>query len=172
LAFHDEVLRGESDLSIAERELIAAFVSAENDCGFCTNAHRVYSAEFGIELELFDALVEDLESAPIDEKLRELLRFVRKLTQTPFKVYGVDTTRLLKLGWTEAAIHDAILVTGLFNLMNRIIFGHGIESHEEAYALKLSAARERQKSQPSDPNATELGSTPYQAFGQRLRQEE
>ncbi|MFU8805097.1 MAG: peroxidase, partial [Bradymonadaceae bacterium] len=54
LVFHDELLRGEGELIIAERELIAAYVSALNDCGFCFQAHRVYSVLYGIDAELFD----------------------------------------------------------------------------------------------------------------------
>ena len=35
LAYHDALLRAESPLTIAERELIAAFVSGLNACNFC-----------------------------------------------------------------------------------------------------------------------------------------
>ena len=37
------LLRGESPLSEAERELIAAYVSHLNDCMFCMNSHAAAS---------------------------------------------------------------------------------------------------------------------------------
>ncbi|WP_228517924.1 carboxymuconolactone decarboxylase family protein [Aliidiomarina indica] len=38
-------------MSIGEREMIAAYVSALNDCQFCFNSHWVYSAAFGVDPE-------------------------------------------------------------------------------------------------------------------------
>src|SRR5271168_5222216 len=35
----EALLRGPSSLTPAEREVIATYVSARNDCYFCTNAH-------------------------------------------------------------------------------------------------------------------------------------
>ncbi len=38
LDYHDALLRGDSPLSVAQRELIAAFVSGLNACNFCFGA--------------------------------------------------------------------------------------------------------------------------------------
>ena len=39
LDYHQALLRGPSPLSVAERELIAAFVSGLNACGYCHGVH-------------------------------------------------------------------------------------------------------------------------------------
>jgi AhpD family alkylhydroperoxidase len=52
LAYHDILLRGESDLSVAQRELIAAYVSGINACGFCLGAHSIIASTFGISEDL------------------------------------------------------------------------------------------------------------------------
>lgn len=44
LAYHDVLLRGESPLTIAQRELIAAYVSGLNACNFCFGAHVLMAA--------------------------------------------------------------------------------------------------------------------------------
>ncbi|MGH3422348.1 MAG: carboxymuconolactone decarboxylase family protein, partial [Streptosporangiaceae bacterium] len=38
------LLRGRSTLSRGERELMASYVSALNDCSFCTDSHAAFAA--------------------------------------------------------------------------------------------------------------------------------
>ena len=38
-------------------------------------------------------------------------------------------------GWNEAAVHDLVMITSLFNCMNRIIFGLGIDVPPEYHEL-------------------------------------
>jgi len=47
MVFFETVLRGEGELSVGERELIAAYVSGLNACTFCYSSHKVYSEIFG-----------------------------------------------------------------------------------------------------------------------------
>ena len=54
LEYHDRILRDPSPLSVAERELIAAYVSGLNACSFCFGAHRIIAEAAGIEADLFD----------------------------------------------------------------------------------------------------------------------
>lgn len=170
LELHDHILREPSDLTIAERELIAAYVSALNDCSFCFNAHRVYAAAFGIDHEIFDALIENAETAPIDDKLKPLLAYSRKLTLDPAKMVQADTEAVLAVGWSEGALHDAVLVTSLFNFMNRIIFGHGLDGNDARYAGRLREVMQKPQSERLEANNSELGSTSYAAFGDMAKQ--
>jgi len=127
MAFHDAVLRNEdSPLSIAEREIIAALVSGLNACAFCYGAHKTMAMAFGLPEETITALVEDIDSAPIDEKLKPLLHYVRKLTLSPSKMVQSDADAVFAAGWPEDALHDAVLVCALFNFMNRVLDGSGI----------------------------------------------
>lgn len=172
LAFHDELLRADSELTIAERELIAAYVSALNDCGFCFQAHRVYSAQYGIDVQLFDELIEDIDSSSLDEHLKPLFHYVRKLTLTPHRVVQDDVDHVLAAGISQEALHDAILVVGLFNLMNRILFGHGVDDHSTHYGEGLARAQATALDERREQNQSDLETTPYQEFGRALREHE
>lgn len=172
LELHDDILRGPSDLSIGERELIAAYVSALNDCSFCFNAHRVYAASFGIDPALFDKLVENIDSAPIDEKMKPVMHFVRKLTLTPARMVQGDADAVFDAGWSENALHDATLVTSLFNYMNRIIFAHGLDGNENRYATRLDQALAASEEDRKTANETQLGAKDYAAFGDMVRRGE
>ncbi len=126
LEFHDMLLRGESPFSVGERELIAAFVSGLNSCTFCFGSHKIIASKFGIDEELIDALVADVDTAPVDEKLKPVLRYVAKLTRLPAQLTRADSQAVFNAGWSERALYDAVQVCAIFNFMNRIIEGTGV----------------------------------------------
>ncbi len=127
LELHDAILRDDSELSVAQRETIAAFVSARNACQFCYGAHRHIAGQFGVDSELIDALVDDIDSAPVDEKFKVLLNYVSKLTTAPASITQQDADAVYAAGWNAEAFYDAVSVCALFNFMNRIVEGTGIK---------------------------------------------
>jgi uncharacterized peroxidase-related enzyme len=120
------LLRSDGELSIGTRELIATYVSALNACTFCAGAHRAYAEVFGIDAALIDALIADVDTAPIDANLRPLLAYVAKLNTLPSKLVQRDAQAVYDAGWSEAALYEAVQVCALFNMMNRIIEGTGV----------------------------------------------
>ena len=68
LKYHDVFLREDSELSVAERELIAAYVSGLNKCDFCQTAHDMAARAFGVDQNLLEQLHENFDTAPVDEK--------------------------------------------------------------------------------------------------------
>lgn len=134
LDYHEVLMRGPSDLTVAERELIAAFVSGLNECDYCHGVHAVTAARFGIEESLLTALLTtDMESAAVDGRLRPVLAYVAKLTATPHRITPADAEAVLSAGWSEKALHDAVSICGLFNLMNRLVSGLGITAGQEYF---------------------------------------
>lgn len=129
LDYHDRVLRDWSPLTVAERELIAAYVSGINSCTFCHGAHVVAARAFGVDADLFDGLMADLESSNIDSRLKPILAYVGKLTRTPSMMAQADADKVYAAGWDEQALFDAVSVCALFNFMNRIVEGSGIKSN-------------------------------------------
>jgi uncharacterized peroxidase-related enzyme len=128
LDYHEVVMRGPSPLTAGERELIAAYVSGLNACGYCHGVHTVTAEACGIEAGVAPAAVADLDAAPVDERLRPLLRYVGKLTRSPSSVTRADADEVRAAGWSDRALHDAIMVCALFNFMNRMVEGHGIRA--------------------------------------------
>ena len=64
--------------------------------------------------------MEDYESAPIDERLRETLRFLEKMTLRPDELSQDDGRRVREAGVSEQAIVDAIGVGFTFNVIDRL----------------------------------------------------
>jgi uncharacterized peroxidase-related enzyme len=133
LDYHEVVMRGPSPLTAGERELIAAYVSGLNSCGYCHGVHTVTAQACGIEAGVAPAAVVDLDTAPVGERLRPLLRYVGKLTRTPSSVTRADADEVRAAGWSDRALHDAIMVCALFNFMNRMVEGHGITADADYF---------------------------------------
>lgn len=128
--YHQHILRGPSPLSVAERELIAAYVSGLNRCSFCHGTHLAAAELFGVSGEMVRSLVETETPTAAPEKLRPLLAYARKLTLDQTRVTEQDAQDVYRAGWSERALHDLILIAAMFNFMNRFVHGHGIEGDQ------------------------------------------
>ena len=67
-----------------------------------------------------NAVLEDWRSAPVDAKLRAQLGFLEKLTLRPDDVRPRDVEPLRAAGLSDHAIEDAINVSALFNIYDRM----------------------------------------------------
>jgi len=127
-ALHHEIMRRESAFSEGERELMASLVSALNGCDFCTGIHESAAEAFGIEPGLLAAVIEDTDTADVDDRLKPVLKFVAKLALQPARMVDEDTQAMLDAGWDDKAVFDAICVCAFYSFMNRYVDGTGLES--------------------------------------------
>jgi alkylhydroperoxidase family enzyme len=65
-------------------------------------------------------VLEDAETAPIDDRLRATLRFLRKMTLEPDALTAADARAVLAAGVEKAALTEAIHVAYLFNIYDRL----------------------------------------------------
>lgn len=133
--FSEHILRGKSDLSIAERELLAAFISGLNECNYCHGTHAAVAKQFGIGESVIEDLLNDIDSADIPQKMIPVMKYVKKLTLTPSKMIMKDAQDVFDAGWSERALQDVICICGLFNFFNRILDGHGIKGNDNLYEI-------------------------------------
>lgn len=135
LELHQVLMRSDdSPFTEGQRELIAAYVSGiMNDCGYCATIHTLVAEGFGVQEGLIDSLVEDIESSSIDDKLKPVLRFVKKLTLQPTKMLKSDADAVFNAGWDERALYDALAICCTWNFMNRFVEGLGLEVSTEQY---------------------------------------
>jgi len=122
---------GECEFSSDQRELIAAYVSGVNNCTYCFNTHKATAEAFGVEEDLLSAMLEDLDNAPVTEKLKPVLRYVRKLTETPSRMVKNDVDAIFDAGWNEDSFHYSVMICAMFNFMNRLMDGYGIKNTDE-----------------------------------------
>jgi uncharacterized peroxidase-related enzyme len=120
------LLQGPSSLSPAERELIATYVSSQNDCHFCQSSHgAAASAHLGGNEQLVDQVKRDFEHADISEKLKSLLVIAGKVQQGGKNVSQKDIDDARLAGATDVELHDAVLIAAAFCMYNRYVDGLG-----------------------------------------------
>ena len=114
-----EAMRGPSAWSVADRELMAAYVSKVNDCAFCIGAHTA-TASLATENEVaVTAVLADLHSAPISEGLQATLHMLGKLTREG-DVSAEDMRAVLDKGVSRQQVEDALAICYVFNITNRL----------------------------------------------------
>ena len=126
--YHEALLRGESPFSVAQRELIAAYVSGLNACAYCHGVHTQTAIALGVDPNLLNDLLSNPETAHVEESMRPVLAFVRKLTLARSKMIQSDADAVFSSGWNDRALYDAISVCALFNFMNRLVDGLSIDA--------------------------------------------
>ncbi len=118
------LLRGESTLSEAERELIAAYVSKRNDTMFCMMSHAAASrALFGDDKKIVDDVLKDMPHAPISDKMKALLNIAGKVQILGKEVKPEDVAAARKEGATDKELHDTVLIAAAFSMYNRYVDG-------------------------------------------------
>jgi uncharacterized peroxidase-related enzyme len=141
IELHTALMRADSPLTPAEHELIAAYVSGLNACEYCYGVHVETARAFGLPERTMEALMADPDAAPVEPRMRPILAYARKLTLAPAKMTQADADAVFAAGWSERALHDAVLTTCLFNFMNRLLEGHGCKGSKELFALRGSALK-------------------------------
>lgn len=126
-----------------EKEIIAAYCSLLNACDFCFGAHKNVCMALGVDEGLFQQLVEDINTAPVDDRLKPILNYVRKLTLTPSKMIDEDAKACYRAGWSEEDLTIAITVCASWNFFNRMIEGHGIDKKWDEETFRDRGAPEK-----------------------------
>jgi uncharacterized peroxidase-related enzyme len=117
-AWTQAAMRGPSEWSVGERELMAAMVAKWNSCAFCVGAHGAVAAK-AMERPLVDAVLADFRTAPISEPLKGVLAFLEIMTLRPMEMTPEHARAALRSGVSTGALRDAIAVGTLFNVITR-----------------------------------------------------
>lgn len=119
-----ELLRGPSPLTPGERELIAAFVSSENNCTFCANSHSAAARHLlGNDASVVEQVKLGIEQAEISGKMKALLSIAKKVQLGERRVADADVERARDEGATDKEIHDTVLIAAAFCMYNRYVDG-------------------------------------------------
>jgi uncharacterized peroxidase-related enzyme len=149
------LLHEPNSLAPAERELIATYVSSQNDCYFCQTSHGAAAAAHLGDEEIVKRVKADFQHADISDKLKALLVIAGKVQKGGKHVTPEDVQNARDLGATDVEIHDTVLIAAAFCMYNRYVDGLGTwqpqdESMYEAMGKHLATEGYRK---PSMENA-------------------
>jgi uncharacterized peroxidase-related enzyme len=118
------LLHSPNTLSPAERELIATYVSAQNDCYFCQTSHgAAAAAHLGDNADTVAQVKHDFMQAMISDKLKALLVIAGQVQQGGKYVSSESVQKARALGATDLEIHDTVLIAAAFCMYNRYVDG-------------------------------------------------
>jgi uncharacterized peroxidase-related enzyme len=121
------LLTGPHTLSPAEREMIATYVSSQNDCVYCQSCHGSTAAQHlggsEADYELIAQIKQNYEATPISAKMKALLAIAGKVQKGGKHVTAEDIKRAREQGATDKEIHDTVLIAAAFCMFNRYVEG-------------------------------------------------
>jgi uncharacterized peroxidase-related enzyme len=132
-AHFNEVTIGESELTPAEREMIAVVVSAENHCLY--SAHGAGLRQLLGDQVLGDRITLDYRRAGLDERTTAMLDYAAKITRTPVECSEADIARLRSLGFSDQAIFDIAETAAMYNFTNRLASATGMLPNREYHGM-------------------------------------
>jgi uncharacterized peroxidase-related enzyme len=121
------LLTGPHTLTSAEREIIATYVSSENDCYYCQHCHGWTAAQHlggtDAHYEFISEIKKDFEATALSAKMKALLNIAGKVQRGGKHVTTADVARARAEGATDKEIHDTVLIAAAFCMFNRYVDG-------------------------------------------------
>src|SRR3954469_18963797 len=120
VAYRNNLMLGESGLSLLEREMIATAVSAENHCYYCITAHGAAVRNLSGDPILGEQIAMNYRAADLDKRQRAMLDFAVKLTAHPSEIEEQHREQLRDVGFSDRDIWDISAVAAFYNMTNRL----------------------------------------------------
>lgn len=123
-AFCEVLMRDENSLTRGERELIATYVSALNNCFFCEHAHGGVAQHY---LSCDSTFIQQVKANPattsLSNKLKKLLAIAGSVQKSGKHVTDLQVKEAREAGATDMEIHDTVLIAAAFCMFNRYVDG-------------------------------------------------
>ncbi|MBN8505230.1 MAG: peroxidase-related enzyme [Burkholderiales bacterium] len=149
LAYHDALLlREESGLSKAEKEMVIVATSGLNRCLYCVVAHGAILRVYAKAPRLADQLATNPLKAEVTPRQAAMLAFALKVAGDAQAITEADYEQLALHGWSDEDAWDITSIAALFGLSNRIANAISLMPNEEFY-LMGRAPRARSEARPA-----------------------
>ncbi len=147
-------------LQRAEREMLAAAVSAANDCFYCMDSHGAFAnalleRDGATERAPLIDVVKVKSSEGFDDKMRALLHIARTVRGEPRELTAADVAAAHTAGASDADVQLAVLIASAFSMYNRIVEGFRARTPPTAEVYRDRAA-EIAANGYSDPRVTSV----------------
>lgn len=131
---YENLMLSRNGLSKLEREMIAVVVSSINHCFYCLTAHGAAVRQISGDPMLGEQMVMNYRAAGLTPRLRAMLDFAAKLTETPDRIEEADRQALRDAGFSDVDIWDIAAVAAFFNMTNRLASAVDMQPNPEYHA--------------------------------------
>ncbi|MFN4156799.1 MAG: peroxidase-related enzyme [Gemmobacter sp.] len=135
MALYNDLMLAPSDLTKAEREMIAVTVSALNRCHYCLTAHGAALRQLTGDPALAETIAQNWRAAPLDPRTRAMLAFTEKTTLASHTIEEPDREALRAAGFTDRDIWDIAAVAGFYAMSNRMASATAMAPNPEYHGM-------------------------------------
>lgn len=122
-----EIMYSKSELSRAQREMMAVVTSKTNNCKYCIAHHASALQQYWKDEKKVERLKQNYSELEMTSKDRALCVFSEELTKNETQGYSNLITHLKEEKFSDEAILDAALVVSYFNFVNRMVLSLGVD---------------------------------------------
>ena len=135
VAYHDALMKRDSGLSKAEREMIVIATSAENSCLYCIISHGAILRIYSKHPTLSDQIAANYRKADLTDRQKAMLDFAVKICNRSAEIGDEDFAELHAHGFSDEDIWDIGAITALFALSNRMANLTSMLPNDEFYNM-------------------------------------
>jgi uncharacterized peroxidase-related enzyme len=135
IALYNSIMMEDSDLSKAEREMIAVAVSAQNHCFYCLTSHGAVLRIRAKDEVLADTIAANYRAADLTPRQRAMLDLAVKITNDSAAIGDQDIAGLRAHGFSDEAIMDIIQTAAFFNYSNRVASALELRPNREYHSM-------------------------------------
>src|SRR5215213_1782680 len=135
IALYDAIMTEDSNLTKAEREMIAVAVSAQNHCFYCLTSHGAVLRIRSKDEVLADTIAANYRAADLTPRQRAMLDLAIKITIDSAAIGDQDLAALREHGFSDEDIMDIIQTAALFNYSNRVSSALGLRPNAEYHHM-------------------------------------
>ncbi len=128
----NNVMSKESELSKAQKEMIALYSSQLNGCHYCVDSHSSVLTSLKTDEDFVRSLANG-SPEEVNDKLRAVFKFANKLTLEPGNIIDTDIDAMRLAGWSDQTIEDTICVVSTFAFLNRLADGFGLVGSDDHF---------------------------------------
>ena len=134
------MLRSNEGMTMAEREMIATYVSFLNDCFYCQQSHgAIVTCYLNDQDALINEVKKDIQQARISEKMKALLTIAGSVQKGGKQVTTDQIEKARLAGATDRDIHDTVLIAAMFCMFNRYVDGLAAHTPTDLSSYPLRA---------------------------------
>ena len=123
--FLENLLYKKTILPIHIKEMIFAYISSLNGCGYCKNIHAEIAKELIDEIKTSSPL-EDISLSAIENEYKSILKFSYKVNEDLDSISQSDVDDILSNGFPENVISEVIAICSAAQYMNTTVKAHNI----------------------------------------------
>ncbi|HEY9181182.1 MAG TPA: peroxidase-related enzyme [Candidatus Baltobacteraceae bacterium] len=141
MSYHDVLMKGEGNLSRAEREAIVVVVSAENRCLYCSVAHGAALRVLSKDPVLAEQIATNWRTADLAPRMRAMLAFASRVNEAGYTPTEHEIDELHLAGFSNDDIWDIAAIAGFFGFSNRMAGVMDMRPNEEFYSMGRERAQ-------------------------------